>query len=165
MANSLISEETLPFPDVVVQAVTAHARRHADLVGRFLPTCTLIDGKPIRLPAAALLELAAVLQLTVWEEKGLRPLLDVDLPTSQEAMQQFVDRCTKGSVEFNGPHAAPFSLKILRIWMEHFAWDGPELLQAELMVNEPDEDRFINLLAEFVWTYRNELKTFLDKGT
>ena len=45
--------------------------------------------------------------------------------------------------------------------MEHFAWSGPELLQADAVVDNLDEDEFIDLLAKFVWTHRHELKHYV----
>lgn len=158
MVTSATSEGSLCFPDAMVRAVARHAERQADLTAAYLRDPRLFGSDEVRLPAAALLELAAVLQLGVWERRGLGRHLDVNLPSYREAADQLAARCMKGPAEFDGPNAASVWVQVLQVWMEHFAWDGPELLQAEVVVGDLDEDAFIDLLAEFVWTHHRELK-------
>jgi hypothetical protein len=152
------SDGPLHLPDELVGALVRRAERQADVTADWLKAAGLFRSGPPRLPAACLLELAAVLELGIWERHGLRGHLEVDLPTYREAADQLAARCMKGPAEFHGPNATPLSLRVLRVWMEHFAWEGPDLLQADVVVGDLDEDVFIDLLAEFVWTYRHELK-------
>jgi len=158
MVTSAISDGPLRLPDALVQAATRNAERQADLTGTYLRALGLGKSGEVRLPAAALLELAAVLELGVWERRGLRAHLEVDLPTYREAADQFAARCMKGPLEFEGPNATPLSMRVFQVWVEHFAWDAPELLDAEVVLDNVDDDDFVDLLAEFVWAHRNELK-------
>jgi hypothetical protein len=108
-----------------------------------------------------LLELGAVLELGVWERVGFRQHLNVDLPTYREAADELAARCRKGPEEFDGPNATPLARQVLRVWTENFAWDGPDLVQADVVVGDFEEDEFIELLAEFVWNHRHELKNLV----
>jgi hypothetical protein len=145
----------------MVRAITRHAEREADLTAAFLRATGLYQSEPPKLPAAFLLELGAMLELGFWEREGLRRHLDVDLPTCREAAEQLAARCRKGPKEFDDPDAAPLSLQVLRVWTEHFAWDGPELLDAEVVLGDANEDDLIDILAEFVWTNRHRLEQLI----
>ena len=142
----------------LVQAVARHAQRQADLVANFLRASGACkDSEEIQVPGAALLELAAVLELGVWERCGIRPQLVVDVPSYREAAEQFAARCMKGADEFKGEDATPLARRVLLVWIEHFAWDGPDTLGAEIVLGDVDEDRLVEVLAEFVWRHRHEL--------
>ena len=162
MVTFQTSEGPLVLPDITVQAVARRAERLADLTGGFLQSSFPTPGE-VKLPAAVLLELAAVLELGVWERQGLLEHINTDLPTYREASNQLAARCAKGSAEFERTNAAPFSQQMLCIWLEHFAWEGPEILGADMVVGEVEEDVFLDLLAEFAWTHRRELNHLLQK--
>lgn len=51
--------------------------------------------------------------------------------------------------------------QVLWVWVTRFAWDGPALLQADVLIQEMDQDAFIDVLAEFVWNHRSELAHLL----
>ena len=161
MVTSSTCEGTLRVPDALVQAVTRHAERQADLTGTYLRASGLCPEGEVRLPAAALLELAAVLELGVWEMRGLRAHLGVDLPSYRQAAAQFAARCMKGPEEFEGEDAAPLSLQVLRVWTERFAWEGPDTLGADIILGDVDEDEFAEVLADFLWQPRHEMDSFL----
>lgn len=151
------SEGTLEIPDLLVRAVAQRAETHAALTAGYLEAIGLLPSQSSRLPAACLIELVAVLELRLWEQQGLRRHLDVDLPSYGEAADAFVARCAKGPSEFEGPEATTLSQRVLRARIENFAWDGPQHLQADVLISDVDEDEFINLLADFVWDNRREL--------
>ena len=160
MVTNSPCEAPLHLPDTMVRAVIRHAERQADLTGAYLEATGILRSRPARFPAAFLLELAAVLELGLWERRDLLRHIEVDLPTYRQAADQLAARCEKGPAEFQGQNATPLSLLIMQVWIEHFAWDGPDLLNAEAVlsdVNEDDDD-FVELLAEFVWTHRHELE-------
>lgn len=162
--RDVISPDTAPY-DAMVRAVIVHAERQADLTAAYLDVIGALKSKPARFPAAFLLELAAVLELGLWERRDLRRHLDIELPTYREAMDRLVTRCRKGSAEFDGPNATSLSRQIMQAWIEHFAWDGPNVLNADVVLGEADENEFIDLLAEFVWTHLSELSVLLgDDG-
>ena len=47
--------------------------------------------------------------------------------------------------------------------MNHFAWEGRDLLHGEFILSEVDEDQFAQELADFVWQHRRELSKLLNK--
>lgn len=55
--------------DALVQAVSGHAERQAELTARWLSSVGYC-GKSLNVPAAFLMELAAVLQVQQWERQG-----------------------------------------------------------------------------------------------
>jgi hypothetical protein len=46
--------------------------------------------------------------------------------------------------------------------MKHFAWEGLDLLQADFILGDVDEDAFADLLAEFLWSHRHTVTTILS---
>lgn len=153
----------LNFPTPLLRAVTRRAESHAALTASCLEDVGLLSAESSQLPGAFLLELAATLQLGLWEKDDLRRRLDVDLPSYREAVDALVARCAKGPSEFAGSDAAPLSQCVLRVCIEHFAWDGPPHLQADIIVGDVNEDEFIDLLAEFVWSHRCELEHLVQR--
>ena len=164
MVSFMTSEGPLDVPDPLVRAVARHAQRQADLTAVALDAMGLFKSEPSRLPAGYLLELGAVLELGLWERQGLRPHLDVDLPTFREAADYLAARAAKGPAEFQDPDATPLCRRVREVWVEQFAWEGPELLEAEVLVSDVDDDAFVDVLAEFVWTHRQELSNLLRDG-
>jgi hypothetical protein len=146
-----------------VRAVARHAERQADLTAMALDATGLFRNRAAVLPAGFLLELAAVLELGLWERQGLRPYLDIDLPTFPEAAEELAVRAKKGFAEFDGLDPAPLSRRVLQAWMQHFAWEGPDLLQADFILGDVDEDQFAQVLADFVWQHRQELSKLLNE--
>lgn len=145
---------TIPYDQFV--AVVRNAEYQADLTAATLREMGFaLDG--LRMPGNFLLELAAVVQLRVWENRGLMPYLKPGLPSAQAASQELAERAAKGMTEFQGENAAPLSLQVFKVWIEQFAWNGQELLQADVLVGDVDEKEFAKILAEFLWTYRHQL--------
>lgn len=146
-----------------LRAVVRHAELSADVTVAVLDSTGLFPPTPDRqtratLPAGALLELAAVLQLGVWERKGLRPYLRNDLPTFREAASDLAARISEDPDAMKDRGAATLHRRVLGFYLERFAWEGPELLGTDVVVSDVDEDDFIDVLAEFVWTHRHELE-------
>ncbi len=157
------SDGSLVVPDCQIRAVVRHAERQADLTAATLDAMGLLATKPVTFPAAFLLELAAVLELGMWERQGLRPYLATDLPTYREAAAKLAARANQGSEAFEGSDAAPLSRRVRQVWMERFAWEGHDLLHADVILGEVDEDEFTRVLADFVWQHRRELSKMLNE--
>jgi hypothetical protein len=155
-------EGPLEISDHQIQAVIRNAQRRADLTAATLEATGLFKSDPCRLPAAFLLELSAVLELGLWERQGLRAYLDTDLPTFREAADALARRAAKGPAEFDGSNAALLSKHVLQAWMDHFAWEGPDLLHADFVLGDVDEDQLAQVLADFVWQHRRELSSLLN---
>ncbi|MEN6407488.1 MAG: hypothetical protein ABFC77_13585 [Thermoguttaceae bacterium] len=148
---------SLELPHLQIQAIVRNAERRAELTVAKLDDWGYRESKSCHLPPAFLLELSAVLELGLWERQAFRHYLNTDLPTFEEAKVQLAGRAFKGPAEFASPNASPLSEAVLRVWIEQFAWKGPELLQAEVLVGPVDEDEFADVLAAFVWQHRHEL--------
>jgi hypothetical protein len=144
-------------PDALVQAVAQLAERHAGLTANWLRSAGFSTG-PLRIPAAFLLELAAVLQLGEWERSGVLKHLDVNIPTYRQAADELAARTRLGPEEFQGPNALRISVLVNTIWIERFAWDGHSLLQADFVIATCDEDALVEQLAEFLWQNHLELQ-------
>jgi hypothetical protein len=152
------SEGMVTLPDTLVRAVVRHAQREADFLAGVLKELGLAEA---RLPAAFLLEFAALLQLWYWEWQDLRRYLPDDVSTFAEAKKSLCDRAINSPAEFAGLDAIPLSRHVLKIWLENFAWDAWGEFSADLIVSQTDEDQFVESLAEFLWKHRNELANLL----
>lgn len=156
------AEGTLVLSEQQIQAVARHAVRQAHLTAATLDATGLFPDKPTTcFPAAFLIELGAVLEMGLWERQGLRAYLNSDLPTFREAAAQLAARAKQGPGAFEGPEAAPLSRRVLRVWMEQFAWEGRDHFAADVVLGRVDEDQFADLLADFIWQHRHELARFL----
>ena len=157
MLTSPNSDGSLGLSDAFVEAAQHLADRHGALVGNYL-RFIFPDHSARTLPGALLLELGALLQIQMWERSGISSHLGEKLPSYRDAADEFVRRCRLGSADFFRPNATPLLQIVFRVFMEFFAWDGPEFLDADLVIDHQDEDEFTNLLAEFIWTHRHELE-------
>ena len=155
-------EGTFELADPLVVAVARHAEFVADLTAEALKQ--MFPEEPLenlRLPANSLLELGAVLQISNWEMHGIFPHIEAGLPSKAEASRRLSERAHKGASEFEGENATAMHEQVLRFWIDNFAWDGPSLLNANIVLGEVDEDQFLDLAADFLWQYRQELKSLL----
>ncbi|QGJ68664.1 Hypothetical protein PBC10988_3250 [Planctomycetales bacterium 10988] len=156
-------EKTYLVPEPLVSAVVQYASRHAELVGTFLRHPECLGERACSLPPGALLELAAVLELGLWERLHIRQQLDVELPTFEVAKAQFIARTKLGPDAFSEPQSVLLSYQVLKVWLEHFSWEAPQQLGADILIAPPDdEDAFVELLAEFFWSHRKELEALLE---
>ena len=48
-----------------------------------------------------------------------------------------------------------FCVKVLRLSIERFAWDGPRDLDADMALDDWTEDTALDTLAEYLWATRN----------
>jgi len=161
MVAFVADAESVGSPDRFSEAAARNAELTAELVGSFLRTVVGHES-PLSLPRNYLLELAAVLELRYWEDLGLEAFMPGDLPSSREAAADLSARVVKGPAEFEGPDAAPLSERVLRFWLEQFAWEAPNLFQSEVILGDIDEDAFADLVAEFLWEHRHDCITKLN---
>ena len=147
------SEPTIPTE--LHAALTRRAELHADLVGRYLTQTLALTER--RFPAVFLLELAAVLQIGLWERQGVHKHLATNVPSYAEAAAELAARANRGTSEFAGLCNATLLSRVLHAAICDLAWEGPEMLGAEFAVDVDEEDELINLLGDFVWNNRTEL--------
>jgi hypothetical protein len=149
-------------PDPLFQAAAHEAALDADRVALFLEGIGFRpahgDGEvvPVRLPGGLLLGLGAALRLLLWESGGARAHLPVDLPSSEEVIRDlFVAAFDRDQPERLDALAHELTRRVLRVWVDHFAWDGRQAWDADLVLGEADEDALVEALAEFLWQHRN----------
>ena len=150
------------FPPELAQAVACEAAEDADRVGLFLRE--LNDGLarrglqtlPRRLPAGLLLGLGAALRLLAWEGTGSRAHLPADLPPAMKAIRDLFAALGKqpASLEARGGELV---LRVVRAWVDHFAWHGRAAWGADLVLGGAEEDALVDALAEFLWANRHAL--------
>ena len=148
-------------PDQIA-AVRYSAERQAVMVGELL---TALDqqlrdaGCPTGsqgLPVGYLLELGALCQLRLWEDEGLTSLLPSDLPSSQQAIADILRRLTEAPQQFRDTSSCRLGHRVLQVVMEQFAWAGPNLLEADVVVGDVDEDALVESLAQLLWEHRHD---------
>ena len=150
-------------PDSMVRSAIRLAERQAILVAIFLQSLAPEKSHSWKLPASALLELGAVLELQFWESQDYRRHLDSDLPSSKKAMVAFARRCIERPSEFGAAQPELLSSAVLRVWLSSFSWDGPDILGAEAELGDADDDWLLDIVAEFVWTHRHDLACLRGK--
>jgi len=101
-----------------------------------------------------LLELAAVVQLRLWEDTGLTIHIDAGLPTADAACKELERRSKAGDADFAG---IDLWRNVNRVWTRHCAWHGEEILGAEILLTEIDADVLVDALADFLWQNRHIL--------
>lgn len=152
MASHSPSVILADFPADLVAAVAFDAERDADRVGLFLQTLGLSGSaaKPLFLPPAFLLHLAAALRLLVWEAQGFCFHQAAGLPQADQAI-----RDAFGAL--NDPQANPTELwiRILRLAVERFAWHAPRDLGTNVALDDLNEETALDALADYLWTHRH----------
>ena len=158
MVNAAHGEGTLCVPEALKWTLVGLAERHAEATGEYLRAI----GFRGNLPGSFLAELAAVLQLRQWETRGILNPPDFDLPSWREAADDLFARAAERPEEFLRPTMPSLLRHVLKVWVEHFAWEAPDLLQAELMLGDLDEDGVVDALAELFWAHRQDLGRLLQ---
>lgn len=117
------------------------------------------------LPLGFLLELGSICQLKYWEISGLRDFLPPGLPTSEDASTDLYKRATTTAPEeFYSIENDHLGRQLLAVWLERFAWAAPNLLQADVVLGEVDEDSLVDGLARLLWVHRNDPASEGDHG-
>jgi hypothetical protein len=146
----------------VVDAVTRNAEFRADLTAAFLEVTGLAprsqDGQPrsCGLSADTLLELGAILQLAYWELHGFRQHIPEEVPDFREAAIALAKRASERAHGGDLQPLEELSQKVFAVWLRHFAWDGRENLQADVVLGDFDEDKITDVMANFLWTHRHD---------
>jgi hypothetical protein len=158
MAGLVSTDGSFNAPCALEEAIAGLADRHADLTTKWLGANGYKVPRTLNVPAAFLLELAAVLQIGEWERQGLTAHLDVALPSYRDAADHLVARTKLGPSDFQGPNATRLSDLVNATWIEHFAWKGPALLSADIVFGDCDDDALAEQLASFLWEHHEELQ-------
>ena len=138
-------------PDNLIRAVAREADRDADRVLAFLSALGLTPTpcRPIRLPREALLFLGAGLRLLAWEADGITAHRDAGLPPAREVVTAAVR-----ALAAPAPLDPSLPVRVVRFHAEHFSWDAPVLLDADVLIGTLDEDLAAEAIAEYLWAAR-----------
>jgi hypothetical protein len=141
------------YPPELIAYVADQAERDALRVVQFISDLRESADEEIRLPGQVLLDLGAALCLRAWEEAGLTLHREAGLPSADDAI--------KDALTLGGSTAAPYPLdaslgvNVVLVSIESFAWTGASYLQAEILLDTPDEDDLVEALAHFLWARRH----------
>jgi hypothetical protein len=99
-----------------------------------------------------LLELGAALRLLKWEEGGLGIHREAGLPAAHDSLKSaFLTVAKEGTI----PDGGQLSRRVLRLFVERFAWHGRRDLGAAVSLDDLDQDAALDALAEFLWANRH----------
>jgi len=124
-------------------------------VGLFLNELGLggFPERPLILPAGFLLDLGAALRLLEWERRGLQAHLQAGLPPARKALS---DVCRTLGKQPDPAAVPPGTLasRVLAVFVERFAWNAWAELNAEVALDQADEEQVLEALADFLWEHR-----------
>lgn len=149
----------------LITAVIRHSELAADITAeclsrlraRMIDEGLLAEDSPLRLPGAFLMELGAIGQLSLWEHQGLRDLLPPEIPTVAEATAELYRRASAVPEEFQLLSGATLAPRVRQVYLEHICWAAPEMLTANIVVGETDEDALVEAVARLLWHNRANL--------
>ena len=72
-----------------------------------------------------------------------------------------MNRCRQGNKAFQETTETPLCRKTFQFWKNHIAWCGPAIVEAEVVLGEMDENKCLDLIAEYLWDHRDELEDIL----
>ncbi len=136
-----------PFPEELSEAVAREATRDAENVAVFLRELGFVPsaGRPVRLPAAFLLDLGAALRLLVWESNGHRVHQDSGLPMSEQAIIDAFGHLDV-TAEVEARHPAHLSRRAVALFADRFVWHGRRDLDADVVLDDHvDEDMLLDV--------------------
>jgi hypothetical protein len=147
------------FPPDMVDAVRRDAERDADSAAQLLDELGLgrqqPSDPPVALPAQLLLGLGMAMRLLSWEAQGINLHRVAGLPRGEEILKCLL-RSAVGDEADGGPALTQeLWVCILRLSVEHLAWQGPELMGADVEIGPVDEECLIEALAELAWSGRH----------
>jgi hypothetical protein len=145
------------YPPELIARVTDQATQDAEIVIVLLQAFSLAppDGSERFFPAEFLLEVGAAARVLAWEVQGIAfSQGGVRLTAGDILLRVFED--TARRLRDPSAPAARFDLvdAVFRLNMERLAWTGPRDLQAEIMLDFPDEDALVESLAQILWDNR-----------
>jgi hypothetical protein len=108
------------------------------------------------IPIQFFVEVAAILQIKMWEENGLLGRLPVGLPSSDDAAAALLRRAATAPQDFAAPDGLQLSPQILIAWLVHFAWSAPNFFQADFVLDEVDDDSLVEAIAQLLWRHRDD---------
>jgi hypothetical protein len=165
--SAMLALET-EYVKTLLSAVISHADFCADLtiaglrsLGVLPPVGTKL-ANPVGLPSSFLLELSAVLQIGCWELRGITQHIAAGLPSYRDGIAKLADRAALGPKEFAASAESALQVRVMAFWLRNFAWEGRPAMGADILLDCVDEETFLDLFAEFLWSNRRQIKDALS---
>lgn len=148
-------------PQELVEFIVGFAERNAVAVAAFLDLneCCPVqsDGVRLRFSREFLLELAAVIQLGVWERDGFAAHIEDGLPSYVEAAEELLNRSTREESAVAECQARSLSSRVVEVCWRRFSWEAESILGRPVAVGATGDDELAMALATFLWNNRQRL--------
>ena len=154
MALDFSPEVVREYPSELIQFVADGASQDAADVAELLTRAGVAPGpdRTIGIPPGILLDLGAVVRLRRWEKAGIYAHLEEGLLSASAAFRSVIDMLTTAGEEPNSlALAGGLASRVLGVRVLRFSWAGPSELDAEILLDTPTEEDFIDILAKFLW--------------
>ena len=138
------------FPAEMVAAVELEAARQAQWLAQFLDALGPETIPKNRMTPRFLLHLGAALRLRTWEAQGFYFHRAADLPDADQALRDAMRSLRESTAD-----PTEFCMRLLRLSIERFAWNGPRDLNADVALDDGSEDAALDALAEYLWATRH----------
>jgi hypothetical protein len=146
------------YPPELIARVTDQATQDAEFVIELLRGLSLApsDGSKRWFPPEFLLGLGAAARVCAWESQGIALLQGgVRLSAGDAILRVFEDTTRRLRDPSTPASALEFVYVVFRLNTERLAWTGPRDLQAEIMLDFPDEDALVESMAQILWNNRH----------
>lgn len=143
-------------PTEYVHSLQSLGERGADRVATFLRAFGLESrpDRPLQLPAELLIGLDLALRFWAWERSAIAAHTDAGLPSSDEVLKRVLSL-------MHGPELCKYvenlGLRAIIVQREQFVWQAGGKLGADIAITPGDDEAFLEAVAEFLWTHRNQL--------
>ena len=141
-------------PPEMVRAVVRNGTQDANDVGDFLDHIFAMDGspfpKPTHLPTLLLLRLGVGCQLLRWESRGILLHKQLGLPDGWAVIREALIRVSGVA----GPQVDPnpgIEQRVLQLSLDQLSWTAPDLLGADIVLGDVDEDALAISVADLLW--------------
>jgi hypothetical protein len=146
------------YPPELIARVTEQATQDAENVAILLQAFSLApsDGSERSYPAEFLVEVGVAARVLVSEMHGIGLFQRGVRLTAGDILLRVFEDTTRRLRDPSAP-ASTLDLvdAVFRLNMERLAWTGPRDLQAEIMLDFPDEDALVESLAQILWNNRH----------
>jgi len=150
---------TLSGPINMIEAILRMAEEDAELVANWLSAMGISTPSTNKtqnyFPPTLLLGIGRAMRLLVWERQGIRLHIDAGLPESKVVLQQVLNCVYADDIDQLNGLVDKLSGPILELAISQLAWSGPEQLGGDVIVQRPEEDEFLDAIAELLWKYQD----------
>ena len=145
------------YPLELLQFAHDEAERDAGDVAVFLTAAGLAPkpGQTRGIPAGILLDLGAFVRLRRWELAGLFAHRDAGIPTARAALARVIDILVAAAKNRSAlGDAGTLARAVFDLMVTRFAWHAGRDIGADILLDFPDEDAFVEAMAQFLWDHR-----------